>query len=177
MQRIIVIGTSCSGKTTLARKLAERLSIEHIEIDRINWLPDWQHLSSDELLAAMKRATEGDRWIVDGNYPSVREIVWPRATHVVWLNYSFPRIFYRALSRTIRRVFTQEKLFAGNTESFVQSFLTRDSILWWVLTTFRLYRHRYLKYRDERTYPNLEWIELRHPREEEQFFAGLLRKP
>jgi len=175
MHRILVIGCSCSGKTTLAKKLSRRLGVEHIEIDRINWQPNWQHLSSDELRTALAKATEAERWIVDGNYSTVRDIVWPRATHAVWLNYSFVRVSYRALKRTITRVVTREELFAGNTESFVQSFLSRDSILVWVLKTFWKYRRQYRRYREERTFPNLEWTELHSPSETDRFVENLPR--
>lgn len=26
-------------------------------------------------------------WVADGNYSTVRDVLWSRATHVVWLNY------------------------------------------------------------------------------------------
>jgi hypothetical protein len=58
-------------------------------------------------------------------------------TAVVWLDYSFSRVFVRALRRTCRRVFTGERLYSGNTESFAQAFLSRDSILWWVTISWR----------------------------------------
>jgi len=59
------------------------------------------------------------------------------ATAVAWLDYSFPRVFSRALQRTFRRVFTGERVYAGNTESFARAFLSRDSILWWVIISWR----------------------------------------
>lgn len=173
MQRIIVIGTSCSGKTQLARKLAERLDIPHVELDQLFWLPNWEQRSKEEFRTLVEKAVAADRWVVDGNFSSVRDITWPRATHAVWLNYSFPVVFYRALYRTVSRAITKEELFSGNRESFRQSFLSRDSILWWVLTTFRKNRRRYREFSDEHTYPNLQWIELRHPREAEQLFTKL----
>ena len=171
MHRIIVIGTSCSGKTQLARRLAETLDMPHVELDQLFWLPNWEQRSTEEFRALVKEAVAADHWVVDGNFSSVRDITWPRATHAVWLNYSFPVVFYRALYRTVSRAITKEELFSGNRESFRQSFLSRDSILWWVLTTYRKNRRRYRKYCDEHTYPDLTWIELRHPREAEILLA------
>ena len=40
--RLAVIGTSCSGKSTLAKKVANKLGIRYIEQDKLFWLPHWQ---------------------------------------------------------------------------------------------------------------------------------------
>ncbi len=173
MNRIIVIGASCSGKTQLARRLAARLDIPHVELDQLYWLPNWEQRPREEFRSLVQEAVTAELWVSCGNFSEVRNILWNRATHVVWLNYSFCLVFYRALRRTVRRVFTQEELFAGNTESFVHSFMSRDSILWWVLKTFRRRRREYRRFRNESTYPNLQWIELRHPREAEQLLSKL----
>ena len=133
MQRIIVIGTSCSGKTQLARRLAAKLDMPHVELDQIYWLPEWEQRSKEEFRVLVKEAVTAERWVVDGNFSSVRDITWSRSTHAIWLNYSFPVVFYRALYRTVSRAITKEELFSGNRESFRQSFLCRDYILWWGL--------------------------------------------
>ncbi len=41
MQRIYVVGTTGSGKTTLARQLARRLGISHLELDALHWDANW----------------------------------------------------------------------------------------------------------------------------------------
>ena len=40
--RIVVVGTSGAGKTTLARRIAALLMLPHIELDAINWQPGWR---------------------------------------------------------------------------------------------------------------------------------------
>jgi len=40
MKRIVIIGTSCSGKTTLAKTIALKLNIKHIELDKLHWKPN-----------------------------------------------------------------------------------------------------------------------------------------
>jgi hypothetical protein len=40
---------------------------------------------------------------------------------------------------------TKEKLFAGNVESFKQTFFSRDSIILWVLKTYHQKRKNYSK--------------------------------
>jgi len=80
MKRVIVIGSSCSGKTTLARRLAELLGSPHIKLDALHWGPDWSEVPRERFRAALEKRVEGDRWVVDGNYSAVRDIVWERAT-------------------------------------------------------------------------------------------------
>ena len=48
MQRINVIGTSGSGKSTFAKELAKQLEINYIEMDALNWLPNWQEADPDK---------------------------------------------------------------------------------------------------------------------------------
>lgn len=175
MQRIIVIGSSCSGKTTLARKLAAKLDMQHIELDQLFWLPAWKQRPADEFRASVREAVATERWVSCGNFTEVRDVLWNRATHAVWINYSFPLVFSRALRRTVRRCFIKEELFNGNYESFRQSFLSRDSILWWVLTTFRRRRRQYRQLFDDRVHPELSLIELRHPRDAERLIEKLDR--
>jgi tRNA uridine 5-carbamoylmethylation protein Kti12 len=40
LTRVVVVGTSCSGKTTLARRLARILATEHVELDSLYWGPE-----------------------------------------------------------------------------------------------------------------------------------------
>jgi adenylate kinase family enzyme len=165
MKRVIVIGSSCSGKTTLARSIAKAIDAPHIELDALFWGPNWAEADTELFRSAVREKVVRDRWVVDGNYRTVRDIVWPRATHAVWLNYSFPVVFGRALARTVRRVASREELFGGNRESFMQSFLSSDSILWWVITTYESRRKEYRKLFDGGAFPSLFVTELRRTRD------------
>jgi adenylate kinase family enzyme len=171
--RVVVIGTSCAGKTTFARSLARVLGFPHIELDALHWLPNWTERSADEFRALIAQAISQDCWIIDGNYAVVRDLVWPRATAVIWLNYSFSLVLWHALTRTARRAWTQEELFAGNRESLRMAIFSRDSILWWVLTTFHQRRKRYRALFDTPPSPQLQYVEFLKPSEAEHFLARL----
>ncbi len=127
----------------------------------------------DEVRRLASEAAAGERWVMDGNYGAVRDIVWGRATTVVWLNYPFRVVLWRALCRTTRRVITQEELFSGNREGFRQSFLSRDSIILWAITSHRRVRQEYRRVLDDEEFPHLRVIELRGPSEAEALVASL----
>jgi adenylate kinase family enzyme len=173
MERVVVIGTSCAGKTTLARRVAQAIGSPHVELDAIHWLPGWVEAPEEEFRSAVRKRTEGPRWVVDGNYTKVQDIVWSRATDAIWLNYTFPVVFSRALARTLRRVFLRERLYNGNCESFRNAFLSRDSILWWVITTFRRRRRQYREQFARGVFPGLNLTELRRPRDAKRLVEAL----
>lgn len=129
MQRIVVIGSSCSGKSTFSKQLASKIQVEYIELDQLHWLPNWQERSDESFRMLVKQATDPETWVVDGNYSVVRDIVWPRTTKIIWLNHSFTLVLYRALTRSIVRAATKKPLFADNIETFKQNFLSRESII------------------------------------------------
>jgi adenylate kinase family enzyme len=133
LARVAVVGTSCSGKTTFAERLAALLGVPHFELDALYWGAAWTvrpEFHHDVALAA-----EQPRWVVDGNYTAVRDLVWGRATTIVWLDYSFPRVFGRALRRTVLRVVSKKRLYGGNRETVRNSFISADGIPLWVIRT------------------------------------------
>lgn len=177
MERVVVVGTSCSGKTTLARQLSRVLGAPHVELDGIHWMPDWQLRPMDEVRRMVGEAAAAERWVMDGNYSAVRDIVWGRATAVVWLNYPFRVVLWRALSRTTRRVIAREELFSGNRESFRMSFLSRDSIILWAISSHGQIRRKYRRILDGGDFPHLRVIELRDPAGAERLVASLGAPP
>lgn len=173
LRRTVVIGTSCAGKTTLARQIAQLLGQPHIELDELFWGPQWQAANPAEFRDRILAATAPDAWVLDGNYRLAQELAWPRATALVWLDYPFPLVMWRALRRTIRRVWTGEKLFAGNQETFRDQFLSRESILWWVVTTHVPRRRRLMELIDCKAFPDAQPFVLRNPTETHRFVHGI----
>lgn len=169
LARVVIVGTSCSGKTTLASQLATRLDTRLIELDSLYWGPNWTPADKGEFRRRVDEQTSKTHWICDGNYSMVRDIVWSRATAIVWLNYSLPVVFGRALRRTWGRCFNQEALYAGNRESFRKSFFSSDSILLWVLKTHRNYQREYRKYMNESGYRYPRWVEMRRVADAKRF--------
>jgi adenylate kinase family enzyme len=172
-ERVAVVGSSCSGKTTLARDLSKVLDVPHIELDAVYWEPDWTPRPLPDFRHLVAQAVSADRWVVDGNYATVRDLVWPRATAVVWLNYPFLLVFPRALSRTLRRAVTREELYSGNRESFRKALFSRDSILLWVITSFRHRQREYAALRESGRFPQIHFWELRKPSQASQLLSSV----
>ena len=173
MERVVVIGSSCSCKSTFSQKLANKMALEYIELDQLHWLPNWQERADDEFRGLVKQATASDTWVLDGNYSVVRDIVWPRATKIIWLNHSFSLVLYRSFTRSIVRAVTKKKLFAGNVETFKQTFFSRDSIILWVLQTYHQKRKRYNKLLPQLKFQGIEIIELNNQKQVQQYLKNI----
>lgn len=170
MQRIIVIGTTGSGKTTLARAIAARLGLPHGEQDAWNHEANWQEAPPELFQARVDAFTRQGGWVMDGNYGKARDLSWPRADTLVWLDYPAPTVFWRLLRRTVRRVLTRAPLWNGNRET-LRAQLSRDSILVWFFRTH--WRRRRETPPLIAAFPHLQVVRLRSPREAQAWLRGL----
>ena len=172
-RRVVVVGTTGSGKTVLARRLAGRLGLPHVELDALHWDPDWTKAPSAVFRERTARALSGDGWVVDGNYGKVRDLVWPRADTVVWLDFPLSLILWRLVRRTFRRALTREELWGGNRERLRAHFLTRDSLFLWALKTYRRRRRDYPLLFKQPEHAHLAVVHLRSPRAVKDWLASV----
>jgi len=170
--RVVVVGQSCSGKTSFSRRLARSLGYPCVELDELFWGADWTPKPDGEFRRLVEAAICAPRWVADGNYGRVRDILWTLATSIVWLNYSFPRVMLRALRRTLGRIVTRDELWHGNRETVARQFFSRESILLWVISTFRRRRRDFEALRASGKYPHLSWVELRRPADAEPYLRS-----
>ena len=147
-RRIIVVGTTSSGKSTLAEQLAQKIGGDYIELDALNWGPNWTPAGDETLRARAEKATRSPCWVVAGNYSVTRPVTWPRAEAIIWLDYPFWVIFRRLLTRTWRRIITREELWAGNRER-----LSTQLKIWSDESLFRWFFKTY--WRRKREFPQL----------------------
>ena len=176
-RRIVIIGTTCSGKTTLAARLAQRLGAQHIELDALNWQPNWTQTPLDEFRVRVADALSTDTWVLDGNYSKSRDIVWPRADTIIWLDYPLPVIMARLFKRTLRRVVTREELWNGNRETLRGTLLSRDSLLLWALRTYRRRRRETPMWLARPECQHLTLIHLMSPQAADRWLAQIEVSP
>lgn len=159
MNRVSVIGSSGSGKTTMARAIAARLGLPLLELDSIFHLPEWTPLPAEEFRAQVAEFTAGDRWVVDGNYTSlgIGDIVWSRADTIVWMDLPKRIVMRRVEVRSLSRAATGEELWNGNRERWpsLLKWNPEENILRWSWTRFDGTRQGY-----ERKLAMPEWQHL-----------------
>lgn len=102
-ERVLVIGCSGSGKSTLAQKLAKRLALPYVSMDReIFWLPGWQPRPRAEALARLRDIVAQESWILDGTSPGTLPLRLPRADLVLWLRPPRWASLYGVISRWLK---------------------------------------------------------------------------
>jgi adenylate kinase family enzyme len=113
--------------------------VPHVELDALNWKSGWVIASHDEIRTQVEAALAGDGWVIDGNYRGpLGSTVLDRADQIVWLDLPFLTTFWWLLRRTLRRLRTRERLWGTtNRETFRSAFLSPNSILWYLLKTYR----------------------------------------
>jgi adenylate kinase family enzyme len=174
-QRIVVVGTTSSGKSTLAKALSERLGFDFIELDALHWGPNWTPADTLTFWERVERTTDSEAWVVAGNYSRVRDLIWSRAEAVIWLDYPLPIVFWRLLVRTIRRAVTQEELWNGNREKFWWhlKLWSEESLFHWLFKTYWRRKREIPFLLSLPEFQHLTLIHLKHPRETEQWLNNL----
>lgn len=173
--KLIVVGTTSSGKSTLAGKLAVKLKLKYVELDALYWQPNWVGTPDDEFAVKVEEATRGERWVMAGNYSLTRPITWPRAEAVIWLDYSFPVIFWRLSVRTIRRAVTKEELWNGNREKFWWhlKLWSDESLFHWLFKTYWQRKRDYPQLFAQPEYSHLKVIQFETPWRTQNWFENL----
>lgn len=63
MKRILIIGCNASGKTTMSRKLAKKLNLPLIHLDKLYWRDNWTH-TTEEFDELLQEELKKDEWII-----------------------------------------------------------------------------------------------------------------
>lgn len=124
MKRIVVVGISGAGKTTLARELSMRLGLPHVELDSIAHRRGFESTPRSQFISEVSEAASRPEWVIDGNYTSwgTMETLWPRADTFVWLDLPKSVVMRRVLRRTLGRVVRREVLWDGARERWANLF-------------------------------------------------------
>lgn len=174
IERINVIGTSGSGKSTFGRQLAEILELPYVEMDSIFWQPNWTESSDEQFLPKIESITDGQRWVLDGNYSRTKPFKWRNVQLVVWLDMSFVRTLYQVTSRSLKRAFSKSEIWSGtgNRESLRRSFLSRESVILWAITSYARNRRRYAAQMESSELEHIWFVRLRSNRDIEAFLKA-----
>lgn len=174
-KHIVIIGTTSSGKSTLAKQIADMFNFKYIDLDALHWEPNWQEAPLDVLRERVKAATQAPAWVIAGNYHSVRDIIWPKAEAIIWLDYSFWKIFWQLARRTFTRWWTQELLWGTNRENLWTHFKlwSQDSLFHWLFKTYWKRKMEYPILLGLPEYRHLKLIHFKHPNDTKNWINSL----
>ncbi|MBN2446938.1 MAG: AAA family ATPase [Phycisphaerae bacterium] len=143
MRRFWIVGPPGSGKSTVADRVAERLGVRAVHLDDLFWSPGWVQTPDEQMHAQLREVVAQPVWVIDGNYTRIRERYMDAVEYFVWLDIPLPITFARLFRRSIVRALTRRPCCNGNYESLRQTFLSRNSMLYYAVKTRGVYRKRY----------------------------------
>lgn len=112
--KILIVGPNGSGRSTLARGLAERLSIPYSAISWFRWDPDSKFSSPDYVHRQLDVVLNGAAWIVDGDSAGRTAEFWHDADLVIWLDYTLPHVLGRVMRRNLSWWLSKTVIWGGN---------------------------------------------------------------
>jgi hypothetical protein len=160
-QRVWVVGSCGSGKTTVARRLGNALGSVSAHVDDYIWLPGWKLRDRDEMLDLVEQRLDCDHWVMEGNLGRNAQRLWSiadRSDFIVWLDLPFRVTFWRLVRRSFRRALFRQECCNGNRESFSHVFLSSNSILLYAFQTRRLRREMYSELLIDRPHVRLRTV-------------------
>lgn len=175
--RIAVVGTSGSGKSTLAERLAAALDVSFIELDAIDWQPGWRDLKTydrPEFIRRVTAAVSQDAWALAGNSSAVRDLIWGRATDLVWLDYPRSVVMRRVIWRSLVRAVGRMELWpgTGNRETW-RMWLSPEHPIRWAWSTYHRRKREYAQRIADPKWSHLRVHHLTQPRQAAELVRDL----
>jgi adenylate kinase family enzyme len=170
VKRVLVIGCCGSGKSWFARALAQRVGAPWIELDALHHGPGW--MPRPEFAADVTAATQKARWVIDGNYGVVRDLLWSRAEVVVWLDLPLWVVEWRVVRRSLIRWARREVLWNGNHEPGPWGWIDKEHPIRWAWKKHPEYRKRYAERFANPAFAHLARFRLRSPAEVRNFLVN-----
>lgn len=158
----------------MGKALGEGLGVPHFELDSFFHGPNWQQTPDDVFRGLIQNATNVDVWVADGNYSQARDILWARATTLVWLDYPFPLVFWRLFRRTMRRGILRQELWNGNRENLWWHFFSKESLFLFLFQTYRPRRRQFAEYIALPDYAHLNVHIFRSPAETDRWLQEVI---
>jgi len=165
-KKIIIVGNSCSGKTTLCKKLGEQLGLPYFDLDDFHWLPQWVKRPKNEMVAKVQNEILSEtQWIVCGNYTRIMEnVTWSEANVIIWLKYSKWLCLWRCLKRSLKLCLTKRAHCNGNYTNFRHAFFTwnHENLFIWIYTQHQIRNAKYESWQHNK-FADKKWLVFERP--------------
>lgn len=102
MQRVAVLGPGGAGKSVFARRLGAMWDLPVRHLDAVYWGPGWRPTPPEVWRDVVAGLADGERWIIEGGYPEVLDLVLARADLAVVLDLPRRVTLPRLLLRPVR---------------------------------------------------------------------------
>lgn len=106
MKKIIIIGSSGAGKSTISTQLSEKLHLELYHLDKLFWKPGWELCSKSEQISIQEELLQKDTWIIDGNYGGTLEMRVSAADTIIFLDLPRLQCVYGVCKRILTNINT-----------------------------------------------------------------------
>lgn len=103
MKRIVILGCPGSGKSTVSKKLSQKLNIPVIHLDKLFWRDGWTNVSREEFDILLEGELKKEEWIMDGNYSRTIPMRLARADTAVYFDYPTVTCLWRIIKRVITK--------------------------------------------------------------------------
>ena len=169
MKRIMIVGNGGAGKSTLAQKIGQVLTLPVHHLDSLFWQPGWVETEREVFIQKQQQILSNDRWVVDGNYSGTMDVRIASADTVILLDYSRWVCLWGVISRRIKyRNSTRPDVGEGCPERLDWAFLK------WVFTYPEKGKARALKHFAELP-EGTQLLQFRSRRETERWVEELQR--
>jgi adenylate kinase family enzyme len=103
MKKIIVLGLTASGKTTLANRLGKVLDIPVYHLDKTFWR-EKGGIKQDVFLSEQEEMMKSDKWILDGTFPKSKslEVRIRNADTIILFDLPFLVVLWHQMKRFLR---------------------------------------------------------------------------
>lgn len=161
MTKIIILGNSSSGKSSLASKIAELYQLSHLDLDTIAWessSPPQRRIFSQSCQDIVTFMEDKTHWVMEGCYGDLISFVCGYADRLIFLNPSMETCINNCRQRPWE-IHKYESLEAQNANlemliQWIQEYATRSD-------EFSLWAHRQIfsNFQGKKVEYNSNWIE------------------